>query len=206
MEVMYLNRIPNNYFSNLPFVGLIGEEQDLQILLPNYNEVKINNKKKVKNIIKKDEGYFHALSLDDNFFNKKIEELGSYENKCLLLLKTLSLKPELIILNNLDLGINDREKARLSNFIKTLNATFKINFVIISNNILFQNFMCKHFIIMKNRIIKYQGELLNAIKQKLVPKPEIIKFIDLANSKKDANLSYYLDNKELLKAIYRSVF
>jgi ABC-type cobalamin/Fe3+-siderophores transport system ATPase subunit len=206
MEVMYLNKISNNYFNNKSFVGFIGEEQDLSVLIPNYNEIKINQNKKVKQIIKKDEGYFHALNLNPIFFNKRIKDLSSYEYKCVLLLKIVASKPELIILNNLDLGINDREKARLSNFIKTLNATLNINFIVLSNDVLFQNFMCKHYIIMKNRIIKYQGDLINAIKQKLVPKPEIIKFVDLANSKKNVNLDYYLDNKELLKAIYRSVF
>ena len=65
--------------------------------------------------------------------------------------------------------------------------------------------MTKTIIIMKNGIIKYQGDLLNGILQGLLPKPEIIKFIDLAN-KKSANLAYTLDEKELLKDIYRSVF
>ena len=54
--------------------------------------------------------------------------------------------------------------------------------------------MTKTIIIMKNGIIKYQGDLLNGILQGLLPKPEIIKFIDLAN-KKSANLAYTLDEK-----------
>ena len=57
---------------------------------------------------------------------------------------------------------------------------------------------------MKNKIIKYQGDLLTAIKQELVNPPEIINFINLANEK-EANLSLTLDHKDLLKDIYRSV-
>jgi hypothetical protein len=58
---------------------------------------------------------------------------------------------------------------------------------------------------MKNKIIKYQGDIITAIKQDLIEKPVIIKFIDMANEK-NAKLDYTLDNKELLKGIYRSVF
>ena len=59
---------------------------------------------------------------------------------------------------------------------------------------------------MKNQIIKYQGTIINGIKAGFIPKNEIINFIDEANKEKNAELEYYLETKELLKAIYRSVF
>ena len=59
---------------------------------------------------------------------------------------------------------------------------------------------------MKNQIIKYQGTIINGIKAGFIPKNEIINFIDEANKEKKAELEYYLETKELLKAIYRSVF
>lgn len=202
---MYVTDIQNNYFANKNFVGFLGEVSDLQILIPSLNLSVIKDNKKVKRVIKND-NYLKELNLDESILSKKIGELSSYEYKCILLIKALIENPKIIILNNFDLGIPEKYKSKLSNFLKKINANNNINFIIISNDVLFQNLMCKHYVIMKNKIIKYQGDLINAIKQGFINKPEIIKFIDLANSKKKANLDYTLDSKELLKAIYRSVF
>ena len=55
-------------------------------------------------------------------------------------------------------------------------------------------------------ILKYlNDEFKNIYKSRVkIEYPEIIKFIRLAN-KSNAKLSYTVDNKELLKDIYRSV-
>lgn len=82
----------------------------------------------------------------------------------------------------------------------------KIKFIIISNNPVYLNNISKDIIVMKNQIIKYQGTIINGIKAGFIPKNEIINFIDEANKEKNAELEYYLETKELLKAIYRSVF
>ena len=111
----------------------------------------------------------------------------------------------IIILNNFDLGFNNKIKSKISKLIKTVNAENKTNFIVISNDINFINKTTKHIIISKNKIIKYQGDILTAIKQGFIDKPPIISFIDMANEK-GANLDYTLDSKELLKGIYRSVF
>lgn len=204
MEVMFVNKCRESYFYNKSFVGLIGEIKDLRLLFNHLDELNINPNKRVKHYLK-NITYYEDLGLG-NISLKKIKDLSSYEYKCFLLIKISLLKPDLIILNNFDLGVNDKYKNKISTFIKTMNALNKTTYLIISNNVLFQNLMCKHYIILKNGIIKYQGDLISAIKTGLVLKPEIINFIDLANQKKKVNLDYTLDSKELLKAIYRSVF
>ena len=57
----------------------------------------------------------------------------------------------------------------------------------------------------KRKIIKYQGSIINAIKEEYIEEPPIYNFVRLANEK-GANLEYTLDGKDLLKDIYRSVF
>ena len=61
------------------------------------------------------------------------------------------------------------------------------------------------YIVKKNKIIKYQGSIINAIKEEYIEEPPIYNFVRLANEK-GANLEYTLDGKDLLKDIYRSVF
>lgn len=194
----------NNFFNNRPFIGFIGESRDLSSIITDLNEIKLKPNWKVKNIIDNLES-LKVLGFSNEILKKKIKDLSYSEYKLVLLVRTCELKPNIVILNNLDLGLNHKIKSNISKYIKMVNANSKVNFIVISNDILFINRIAKHLIVSKNKIIKYQGDVLTAIKQGLVPKPPIIEFIDMAN-KSNAKLDYTLDNKELLKAIYRSVF
>ena len=205
MEIMYSNSTNNGYFNNKSFIGFLGEASDLKPLINDLNILKINHNLRVKKVISNNIEYLDMLGLNKEILKKRIKYLSSSEHKLIELIKVCNLKPELVILNNFDLGFNYKTKSKISRFIKTVNANYKTNFIIITNDLLFINKNTKHIIISKNKIIKYQGDIISAIKQGIVDKPEIIKFIDLANEH-GANLEYTLDNKELLKAIYRSVF
>ena len=201
---MYSNLQDKGYFINKSFIGLLGDTRDISALISNVNKVKLNHNMKVKRIVKKLE-YLDLLELNKDILKMRIKDLSYSEYKMVLLMKVCSLEPDVVILNNFDLGFNYKVRSKIVKFIKTINATNNTSFVILSNDILFINKCAKHLVIAKNKIIKYQGDIISAIKQDLVDKPQIIKFIDLANEK-NAKIDYTLDNKELLKAIYRSVF
>lgn len=203
MEIMYLNE-NNLLLSNKNFISFIGEVNDLEILSPNINHVTFKQNKKVKTYVKSKE-YFSNLKLND-ISKKKITELSSYEEMCTKLLYTISKNPKVIILYNVDVCICEKYKNKFLNFIRLINASMQIKFIIISNSPTFLNNISKDVIVMKNQIIKYQGTIINGIKAGFILKNEIINFIDEANKEKNANLDYYLETKELLKAIYRSVF
>ena len=168
------------------------------------NHISLKPNKKVKTYIKNKE-YFTNLKLTD-ISKKKITELSSYEEMCTKLLFTIYKKPKVIILYNTDACICEKYKNKFLNFIRFINASMQIKFIIISNNPVYLNNISKDIIVMKNQIIKYQGTIINGIKAGFIPKNEIINFIDEANKEKNAELEYYLETKELLKAIYRSVF
>ena len=201
---MYSNLQDKGYFINKSFIGLLGDTRDISALISNVNKVKLNHNMKVKRIVKKLE-YLDLLELNKDILKMRIKDLSYSEYKMVLLMKVCSLEPDVVILNNFDLGFNYKVRSKIVKFIKTINATNNTRFIIISNDILFINKCSKYLMLVKNKIIKYQGDIISAIKQDLVDKPQIIKFIDLANEK-NAKIDYTLDNKELLKAIYRSVF
>lgn len=204
MEVMYCNDVVNNYFANKNITGFMGEITDLEAIVKDISNVNIKDKVKVKRLFKDNMDDFNLLGLDVGA-NLRYKDLSYGEKKLVDLVYTCSFRPSIIILNNFDLGFNRKMKNKISKYIKTVNASFNINFIIISNDVLFINKNAKHVIISKNKIIKYQGDIITAFKQDLIAKPPIIEFIDMANEK-GANLEYTLDSKELLKAIYRSVF
>lgn len=204
MEIMFTNET-NNLLNDRPFLSFIGEVKDLETLLSNLNLSSYKETKKVKHYLKTTE-YFNDLKLDNELLNKKIADLSSYELMCFKLLTIISKKPSIIILDNVDCKICEKYKSKLLNFIRLINASKRIKFIIISSNTVFLNQISKDCLVMKNGIIKYQGQIIDGIKSDQIKKCEIIDFIDIANQKKNAKLDYYLETKELLKAIYRSVF
>lgn len=205
MEVMYVEKAKTNYFSNKNFIGFFGTLNDLNILIENITALKIKRNYKVSRYLKKCQEYIDYIEIEEELKSKRISELSTAELKLIKLLKTISLNPNVIILNNFDLGFPPKYKSKIKKIIEYANAEHKINFIIITNDIVFLNRIVKHVIISKNKIIKYQGDILTAIKQGYLEKPPILEFIELAN-KKNAKLEITLNNKELIKNIYRSVF
>lgn len=204
MEIMFTNET-NNLLNDRQFLSFIGEVKDLETLLSNLNLSSYKETKKVKHYLKTTE-YFNDLKLDNELLNKKIADLSSYELMCFKLLTIINKKPSIIILDNVDCKICEKYKSKLLNFIRLINASKRIKFIIISSNTVFLNQISKDCLVMKNGIIKYQGQIIDGIKSDQIKKCEIIDFIDIANQKKNAKIDYYLETKELLKAIYRSVF
>lgn len=204
MGISYSRKIQNNYFLNKTIVGLFGEMADTPVLIKNIERLEINAKHRVKALIGREPELIKALGLNNQILKQKVQDLSQVDAKCVSLIKTIMLKPELIILNNFEKGVNAKVLTRMIRFIKTIQATFNIKFIIISNDPLFLSKISKDIIIMKQRIIKYQGPIMPALKQNLLPQPEILKFIDLANEK-GADLDYSLEEKEVLKSIYRSI-
>lgn len=204
MEIMFTNET-NNLLNDRPFLSFIGEVKDLETLLSNLNLSSYKETKKVKHYLKTTV-YFNDLKLDNELLNKKIADLSSYELMCFKLLTIINKKPSIIILDNVDCKICEKYKSKLLNFIRLINASKRIKFIIISSNTVFLNQISKDCLVTKNGIIKYEGQIIDGIKSDQIKKCEIIDFIDIANQKKNAKLDYYLETKELLKAIYRSVF
>ena len=200
MEIMYIKNINNNYIKTNNIIALIGEYSDLKTLVNNEDKLEIKINQTVSKYLKKDIFILEQFSLN-NITNKKIKDLSSTEQKIIKLIKVISLNPELIILNNFEIGINEKYLNTIIRFLKNVNNEREINIILISNNISFIKKMTNNIIVIKNNIVRYQGSLLAAIKKGLIPKPEIIKFIEDSNK----NLIYTLDEKELLKDIYRSI-
>jgi len=204
MAVSYSKKIQNNYFVNKTIIGLVGDYADLSLLISNLEPIVLKPNKKVKAIIGNNLDFIKALGLNETLLNLKVSELSTTDYKLISLINAVIIKPEVVILDNIELGINPKILTRIIRFLKTVQATFRIKVVIISRDAIFLAKTVKNIVVMKNEIIKYQGPLMPAIKQKLLPKPEIIKFIELANEK-GAELEFTLDDKEILKSIYRSV-
>ena len=84
-----------------------------------------------------------------------------------------------MILNYFDVGFNSKYKRKIIKLIKFIKASLNINFIVISNDVNFMNKLVKHVIVCKNKIIKYQGSIINAIKEGYIEEPPIYNFVRL---------------------------
>jgi len=205
MEVMYVKKDLNSYTKNKKIIGIVGELSDLKVLVNDIEYIKLKSNYSVKKIMKNESELLEKFGLTKDILNKQIKDLSKAEFKIISLIKTIMLNPDVIILNNFEVGINDRDLNTIIRFLKNVISDNNINTVLLSKDIMFLKKAIKEAIIMKNGIIKFQGDLIVAAKQGHISKPSIVKFIELANKKK-INLTFTLDEKELLKDIYRSVY
>lgn len=150
------------------------------------------------------DGIFKYLDLDNKILNRKLKDLSKCDFKFVLLAKLLINNKNIIIFDYFDTGLNYKDKKRLIRIMRTLKRDGK-TLIVISKDLVFLNQIVDSIQVIKDEKIIYNGKVRDLMNEGLVDKPEIIRFIEMAN-KKGANLDITLDSKDLLKDIYRSVY
>ena len=206
---MYSNR-SNDILKNNVITGIYGDKIDLIKYGFDFYGIEYDDEWTVKRFLN---GYkfkvdnnileiFSELEISYSLLKRKLKDLSKGQFKLILLVYTILNKKTVVILDYFDKGLSYKYKKRIINYLKS-----KYNgcLVVISNDLIFLNNMCKYLIVFKDGNIVYNDVFENIYKSRIkIDYPPIVKFIRLAN-KKNARLSYTVDNKELLKDIYRSV-
>ena len=164
------------------------------------------NSKRVSTLLNNSE-YLKEFSLDNSFLDKNINELSHSELKILKYLLMLNSNKTIIVIDEpfQDLDYSNKKKITL-----LLNKLIKQNKTIIissiDSNIIYS--LCKKVLFI-NSSDHYYGNIDSFKDKKLLKKyqiemPNIMKFIELAESKK-IKLKYSQDIRELIKDVYRNV-
>ncbi len=206
---MYSNR-SNDILKNNVITGIYGDKIDLIKYGLDFYGIEYDDEWTVKRFLN---GYkfkvdnnileiFSELEISYSLLKRKIKDLSKGQFKLILLVYTILNKKTVVILDYFDKGLSYKYKRRIINYLKS---KYNGSLVVISNDLIFLNNMCRYLIVFKDANIVYNDVFENIYKSRIkIDYPPIVKFIRLAN-KKNAKLSYTVDNKELLKDIYRSV-
>ena len=206
---MYSNR-SNDILKNNVITGIYGDKIDLIKYGFDFYGIEYDDEWTVKRFLN---GYkfkvdnnileiFSELEISYSLLKRKLKDLSKGQFKLILLVYTILNKKTVVILDYFDKGLSYKQKKRIINYLKS---KYNGSLVVISNDLIFLNNMCKYLIVFKDGNIVYNDVFENIYKSRIkIDYPPIVKFIRLAN-KKNAKLSYTVDNKELLKDIYRSV-
>lgn len=145
---------------------------------------------------------FSDLEISYSLLKRKIKDLSKGQFKLILFVYSIYNKKNNICLDYFDIGLSYKYKKRIINYIKN---KYKGTMMVISNDLVFLNSISSNLLYVKDGKVIYSGNFNDFYKKKYkIDYPKCIEFIRLAN-KKGAKLTYTVDNKELLKDIYRSV-
>lgn len=211
MEIVYSKEIPTN-FSDKNIIGLYGDVLDLNTYDMDTFGIKYDDEWKVSKFLngghlrinKRIYDIFAFLDLDKSILNYKIKDISKVSFKYVLLTYILFNNIDIIIFDHIEVGMSYKEIRHIKQIIKELKkSNFKI--IIVTKDITFMDDLVEELIVINNKKEVYRGDAKDVFNEPIsIMEPNIVKFINMAN-RKGANLNMTLDNKELLKDIYRSV-
>lgn len=165
---------------------------------------------KTNTINKRIEDALKMVNLPLEYLNRDPLTLSSGEQLSLSLAAVLTLNPKTIILENPTIDIDNGRSNQLIKLLKKIKKYHK-TIIIISSDIEFITKVSDNYLILKKSKILSSGkvkELVDNCKDLSnagIQMPKIIEFIDLVKKKKNINLEYTFDIKELMKDVYRNV-
>ena len=209
MEIMYTEK-NNELFIKDKFTAIYKDKIDLINYGIEFDGIDYDDEWTVKRFLN---GYkfkidnrileiFKELEINPIILNRKIKNLGSGIFKLVLLVYMILNPKNILVLDYFDKGLSYKYKKLIINYLKR---NYNKTLIVISNDLVFLNSLCERLIVFDKDKIVFNDEFNKIYKSNIkIEYPEIIKFIRLANKRK-AKLSYTVDNKELLKDIYRSI-
>lgn len=211
MEIMYAEK-SSKYFKTSAINGFYKDKIDLVDYLSEFygisyddewtakrflNGLKLKVDNEILDVIKN-------LNLNSDILNKKIKILSTNEFKLVLLAYLLLKNPEVYIFDYFEIGLSYRNRKMFINLLRALKSEGK-TIIVITNNLGFLYEVSDNIMMVEDRKLIYNGNKKDLfIVRRVKEYPPIIDFIRKAN-KKNANLLYTMDTKELLKDIYRGL-
>ncbi len=209
MEIMYTNT-KSDIFKENKFIAVYKDKIDLINYGIEFEGISYDDEWTIKRFLngyklKLDDDILNLLKefeMPESLLNKKIKNVSKSIFKIILLIYSLRNNKNILVLDYFDKGLNYKYKKIVINYLKR---NYKKTLIAISNDLVFLNELCQELIVFRDGKIIYQDDINKIYKSRInLDYPEIIKFIKLANKYK-AKLGYTVNNKELLKDIYRSI-
>lgn len=213
MELVYVDTLDCSEFKKRNINGVYGDVLNLLDMHLDIRGIIYDDKWTVKRFLssiykhsnKRILSILKYLDLDNSILKKKICDLSTYNLKLVLLAYLLINNKRILIFDYFEVGLNYKEQKNIINILRKLKQD-GLTIIYISNNLVFMNNIVDNIIVFNNDELVFNGNIIDLVKNNsnYIEIPPIIEFINLAN-KKDIKLEYTLDDKELLKDIYRSV-
>lgn len=114
----------------------------------------------------------------------------------------ININKNLIVLYDFSKGLNTKEIRYYKNLFRKITTEYNKKIILVSRDINFLVDMCDRITVYDKKIIYSTTDMFDGMLYRYIDMPNIVKFINIANSK-GAGLSKTLDINELMKDIYR---
>lgn len=205
MEIRYTNiELDKNIFEKNEIIGLYDREAQFikKFKKMRFINIKVSWYFALQKILNKSllNSMLESMEITKDIYGKFLYSLSSSELIKVLAIKACLNRSRVILLPYIDNYLTSRD---LSIVIKSIRKNLNnLNKVVIFYSLSIDNIIqnCTKYIIYEKDSIIYTGRSIDS----MPIKSQIMEFVDKAN-KKGANILYYKDSNDLLKAIYRSV-
>jgi len=210
------NKVKLKNINDLRFnVGLVFENSEEQIFNTTvYNEISFGMryfKYKTDQIEKHVKDSLNMVGLSEDYMHKNPFNLSHGETKKLAIASVLAFNPEILILDEPVVALDNRSKKNLIKIIRALKARYNKTIIIVSQDTDFLHKVVDYVFVMADGQIVMEGtkydvfakeaELLNYN----VKTPQLIAFSNLVLAKKGIKIGYRDEINDLIKDVYRYV-
>ena len=179
-------------------------KEEIEFSLKNY-EYKIEERtNKVLELLK-------MIGLEESFLNRNPHTLSGGEKEKLAIIIALSLDPEILILDEPTIYLDNKSLNELIELLLKLKNKYNKTIILISNNINFINKITDNIIMINKGKIILNIKLnqlidnVDLIKKNGVEIPKILEFISMIEKKKNIKLTYTDDIDKLVSEIKNNV-
>ncbi len=174
--------------------------KEISNIMNNYNY-------KTDNVVKHVVQSLRIVGLDESFLDRDPNELSRVEKKKVELASVISYNPEVLVLDNFDIGLSYREKEYFRKLFLKLKNKYNKTIILISNNTEFLfDIVDDVHLIYKGKLVLSEGKdiFYNSNLYKYVNIPKIIEFTKYVEMN-GYDIKKCTDIKELIKELYRNV-
>ncbi len=174
--------------------------KEISNIMNNYNY-------KTDNVVKHVVQSLRIVGLDESFLDRDPNELSRVEKKKVELASVISYNPEVLVLDNFDIGLSYREKEYFRKLFLKLKNKYNKTIILISNNAEFLfDIVDDVHLIYKGKLVLSEGKdiFYNSNLYKYVNIPKIIEFTKYVEMN-GYDIKKCTDIKELIKELYRNV-
>ena len=165
----------------------------------------------IKDYSKKIRDSLKIVGLDEEYLERPLITLSNSEKKILQYALSLISNPELIIIEEPFIFLDNKNEKKIFMLLQRLKEQFNINIILLSNDSNILHKYTDNMIFIKNNQVVLEGKTtevyqkVEVLKKQKLSIPEIIEFTYLAKKKKEVKIDYHKDIRDIIKDIYKHV-
>ena len=215
-EVYYTKKLlKSNYNTIKRKISLVSsnfiKQPHLDTVVENMEYIIIDKRLTIKDPKKKIEDSLKIVGLNKTYLTREINSLSKSELRLISIAISLLSNPEIIILDNIFRELDTKYQKKIYMLLMKLKDSYKKTIIIYSNN---SNILYKYtnkMIFIKNKKVLLEGKTeevyqrVNHLQRNGFDIPDIVLFTYLARKKKNVNISYHKDIRDIIKDIYKHI-